>query len=109
LGGDTRYGLGRLRRLDMTPASDVFGTQVSLNQDPPVVQSGHLLAHARPTDHVPEIVGSQELLAGWDRTKPFRKVSETPLWTPGSRVRDGRVADWAIGKNGIWTLAGGAQ
>jgi len=111
LGGDTRYGLGRLRRLDMTPASEVFGVGVSLNQEAPVVQSGHLLAHARPADHVPEIVGSQELLAGWDRTKadPFRKVSETPLWTPGSRVRDGRVAGWAIEEDGIWTLAGGAQ
>ncbi|HZS70379.1 MAG TPA: hypothetical protein VFA13_00950 [Candidatus Acidoferrum sp.] len=111
LGGDTRYGLGRLRRLEMTPASEVFGAGVSLNQDAPLVQSGHLLAHARPADQVPEIVGSKELLAGWDRTKadPFRKVSGTPLWTPGSRVRDGRVADWAIGEDGIWTLAGGAQ
>jgi len=111
LGGDTRYGLGRLCRLDMTSAPEVFGAEVSLNQDAPVVQSGHLLAHARPADHVPEIVGSQELLAGWDRTKadPFRKVSESPLWIPGSRARDGRVADWEIGENGIWTFAGGGQ
>jgi hypothetical protein len=110
LGGDARYGLGRLRLLDMTPASDVFGAGVSSNQDAPVVQSSHLLAHAQPSDHVPEIVGSQELLAGWDRTKadPFRRISERPLWTPGSQVRDRRV-DWAIQKDGIWTLAGGAQ
>lgn len=111
LGGDTRYGLGRLRRLDMTPASDAFGARVRLSEDVPVIQSGHLLAHARPADNVPEIVGSQELLAGWDRTRadPFCQVSETPLWTPGSRVRDGRAADWAIGKNGIWKFAGGGQ
>jgi len=111
LGGDTRYGLGWLRRLEMTPASEVFGAGVSLNQDAPVVQSGRLLAHTRPADHVAEIVGSQELLAGWDRTKadPFRQVSGTPLWIPGSRVRDGRVADWAIEEDGIWTLTGGAQ
>jgi hypothetical protein len=111
LGGDTRYGLGRLRRLDMTPASEVFGAGVSLNQDAPVVQSGHLLAHARPADRVGEIIGSQELLAGWDRTRadPFHRVSETPLWTPGSRVSDGRVAGWAIEEDGIWTFAGGSE
>jgi hypothetical protein len=111
VGGDTRYGLGRLHRLDMTPASDVFAAGVSLNQGAPLVQSGHLLAHARPSDRVPEIVGNQELLAGWDRTRTdqFRQVSDTPLWTPGSRVRDGRVADWEIGENGIWTFAGGGQ
>jgi hypothetical protein len=113
LGGDTRYGLGRLRRLDMTPVSQaqVFGAGVSLNQDKPVVQSGHLLAHAQPSDCVPEIVGNQELLAGWDRTKAdsFRKVSETPLWTPGSRARDGRAADWEIGENGIWTFVAASK
>ncbi len=111
LGGDTRYGLGRLRRVDMTRASQVFGAGVSLNQDAPVVQSGHLLAHARPNDHVPEIVGGQELLAGWDRTKadPFRKVSETPLWTPGSRVRVGCAAAWQIEGDGIWMFVVGAQ
>jgi hypothetical protein len=111
VGGDTRYGLGRLRRLDMTTASEVFGAGVSLNQDKPMVQSGHLLAHAQPSDRVPEIVGSQELLAGWDRTRtdPFRQISETPLWTPGSRVRDGRVAGWAIGEDGILTFVGNSQ
>lgn len=107
LGGDTRYGLGRLRRIEMTPASEVFGAGVSLNQDAPAVQSSHLLAHTRPDDHVPEIVGSQELLAGWDRTKtdPFCKVSETPLWTPGSRVRDKDERDkdrWMFEEDGIW-------
>lgn len=111
VGGDTRYGLGRLRRLDMKPASEVFGAGVSLNQDTPVVQSGHLLAHARPDNPVPAIVGSRELLAGWDRTKtdPFRQVSATPLWAPGSRVRDACLANWEIGENGIWTFPGNSQ
>jgi len=105
LGGDTRYGLGRMRRLEMTEASEVFGAGVSLNQDAPVVQSGHLLAHARPADHVPKIVGSQELLAGWDRTKQisFQSLSETPLWTPGSRIReDKRAVEWRICEDGTW-------
>ena len=109
LGGDTRYGLGRLQRLEMTPASQVFGAGVSLNQDAPVVRSGLLLAHARPADHVSGIVGSQELLAGWDRTRevPFQSPSESPLWTPGSRIReDGQVNDWELCEDGTWRLGG---
>lgn len=111
LGGDTRYGLGRLRRLDMTPASDVFGVRARMSEDVPVIQSGHLLAHAQRSDGVAEIVGSQELLAGWDRTRhdPFHPIAQMPFWTPGSRVRDGGVADWEIGENGIWEFAGDAQ
>lgn len=111
LGGDTRYGLGRLRRLDMTPASDVFGVRARMSEDVPVIQSRHLLAHAQRSDGVAEIVGSQELLAGWDRTRhdPFHPIAQMPLWTPGSRVRDGGVADWEIGENGIWEFAGDAQ
>lgn len=112
LGGDTRYGLGQLRRVDMPPASEVFGARVVLNQDAPTIQSSHLLAHTHPSGRVSEIVGSQELLAGWDHTKkddPFHRLSEAPLSTPGSRVRDGRVADWEIGENGIWKFAGDAQ
>jgi hypothetical protein len=104
LGGDTRYGLGRLHRLDMTPASEVFGAEVSLNWDAPVVQSVHLLAHARPSDRVSGIVGSKELLAGWDRTRadPLHQISEQPLWAPGSRVSNGSMARWKLGQDGIW-------
>lgn len=111
LGGDSRYGLGRLRRLDMTPASDVFGAQIDLNQGAPSVRSNRLLAHTHQDAGRLEIIGSHELLAGWDRTRhdPFLPIAEMPLWTPGSRVRDGRVADWEIGENGIWKFAGDSQ
>ncbi len=112
LGGDTRYGLGRMRRVgDWTSASDVFGAQVDLNQGAPLVRSNRLLAHTyQDADHA-EIIGSQELLAGWDRTRhdSFHPIAEVPLWTPGSRVRDGSVANWAIGENGIWKFAGDTQ
>ena len=111
LGGDTRYGLGRLRRLDMTPASDVFGAQVDLNQGAPLLLSNRLLAHTHQDAGHAEIIGSQELLAGWDRTRhdPFHPIAEMPLWTPGSRVRDGSIANWKIGENGILKFAGDSQ
>lgn len=112
LGGDTRYGLGRMRRVgDWTSASDVFGAQVDLNQAAPLVRSNRLLAHTHHGAGHAEIIGSQELLAGWDRTRhdPFHPIAEMPLWTPGSRVRDGSVANWAIGENGIWKSARDSQ
>jgi hypothetical protein len=111
LGGDTRYGLGRLRSVgDWTSASDVFGAQVNLNQGAPSVRSNRLLAHTHQDAGGAEIIGSQESLAGWDRTKAvsFQSLSETPLWTPGSRIRDdGQAKDWEISEDGTWQLAGG--
>ncbi|MCL6508546.1 MAG: hypothetical protein K6T59_16160, partial [Bryobacteraceae bacterium] len=111
LGGDTRYGLGRLQRVgEWTSASDVFGAQVDLNQVAPSIRSNWLLAHTYQDGGGPEIIGSQESLAGWDRTKAnsFQSLSETPLWTPGSRIRDdGQAKDWEISEDGTWQLAGG--
>lgn len=112
LGGDTRYGFGRVRRVgNWTSASDIFRAQVDLNQAAPLVRSNRLLAHTHHGAGHAEIIGSQELLAGWDRTRhdPFHPIAEMPLWTPGSRVRDGGVANWEIGENGIWKFAGDFQ
>ncbi len=110
LGGDTRYGLGRLRRVgDWTLAANVFGAQVDLNQGGPSVRSNSLLAHAHRSDGELEIIGSQESLAGWDRTKEisFQSLAETPLWNPGSRLReDGQIKDWELCEDGTWRLGG---
>jgi hypothetical protein len=110
LGGDTRYGLGRLQRVKCTPASKVFGEQVDLNQEPPTVRTDRLLAHTCACASTPEIMGTRELLAGWDRTKdnPFSALSNTALWTPGSRTRcSARTQEWSIGDNGVWKSARG--
>lgn len=108
VGGDTRYGLGRLRRVgELASSSDLFGAQVLLDQDAPMIQTSHLLAHTHLSDQAPKIVGSQEVLAGWDRTKAdaFRRTAETPLWTPGSQVCNGDVRKWKISRDGVWKFA----
>ncbi len=104
LGGDTRYGLGRLQRVEWKSASDVFGAQVDLRKEPPTVRTDRLLAHTRAGGCTQKIMGASELLAGWDRTKdkPFSALSETALWTPGSQVCNGSMATWKLGQNGIW-------
>jgi len=109
LGGDTRYGFGRVRRVgDLTSASEVFGAQVDLNQGAPSVRSNRLLAHTHQDAGRLEIIGSQESLAGWDRTKEisFQSLAETPLWNPGSRPKDGQIKDWELCEDGTWRLGG---
>lgn len=104
LGGDTRYGLGRLRRLEMRTASDLFGAGVSLDRDNPVILSKQLLAHTVPASNSATVVGSRELLVGWDREKGtlFHGICQRPLWVPGSIVSEGDAAEWHLDEQGIW-------
>lgn len=106
IGGDTRYGLGRLDRLRMTPATTVFGAAVDLGQEDPHVVTSRLLAHVPFHDDLP-MCGDQEALGGWDMTGhlPDRRVSG-PAWAPGSRSLDGQKRVWAVTKTGMARLAG---
>ncbi|MCS7025735.1 MAG: hypothetical protein NZV14_13120 [Bryobacteraceae bacterium] len=106
LGGDTRYGLGRLCRLDMNQASDVFGAPVQYN-DQPSIHTNRVLAHAQPSDRFQKLAGCLELLAGWDRTSaknPLVPINECPLWAPGTHVNTDSVP-WQIdSRTGIWCV-----
>lgn len=115
LGGDTRYGLGRMRRVEWADASDVFGAQVSLDANTPSIRSKTVLAHTLPHAGTPEILGALELLAGWDlasnapdKLAPLHKM---PLWMPGSRISADSKAtpEWEIVENGYWRYSGSAS
>jgi len=47
IGGDTRYGLGRVRRVALTPATDAFGDTVDLLGQEPSLRANRILAHAQ--------------------------------------------------------------
>lgn len=106
LGGDTRYGLGRLIQVLMepaTPANRIFGRYVDLERDHPIVQSPIVLAH---TTAQGRMCGAQEALTGWDvGRQTVLHANGTPLWTPGSRVaeKDG-AKRFHIDELGIWRL-----
>jgi len=129
LGGDTRYGLGRVRKVGWEKASDVFGAQPKLDQDAPCVCSDTVWAHAscggkpaamsRPCvcsdtvwahacqhDGGPRMIGALECLAGWDRADngglTRLKLYESPLWTPGSKTSGKAEAGWEITAHGFW-------
>lgn len=104
MGGDTRYGFGHLRRIAFSPAPTVFGANVDLNNpDHPVIESEVLYAHAKGPEN---LVGSREMLVGWDNAsgKGLISLSPTPdpLWTPGAVV--GNMVKWKVERNGLWEV-----
>lgn len=102
LGGDTRYGLGRLE-LDsvaaVDPQSGIFGNEVDVVKGDPIVQSSVVLAHASGEFGM---AGALELLRGWHAGQQDL-ISDKPLWVPGSRVTQlGVEAGFSINELGLW-------
>lgn len=102
VGGDTRYGLGKICRVGWHEVSgdlSVFGKRVHLDREHPEIQSDIVWGHALE-DSQPQIQGMQgvkELLGGWDQGSPWRGVL---AWAPGSFLEDS--ADWSIDNYGYW-------
>lgn len=102
IGGDTRYGLGKMRRVQCGLVDDfsIFGKQVHLDGEHPVIQSDIVLGHA-PVEasqlQAQNIKGAQELLGGWDQGIPYKGEL---TWAPGSSLPDS-VA-WSIDNYGYW-------
>jgi len=107
IGGDTRYGLGRLERVAMDPATTVFDATVELDRDEPYIVTDRLLAHAHPHGEI-TLCGDQEAVRGWDMTgqRSDRWMSR-PVWMPGSRCQD--CCRWALLESGMLRLAGGSR
>jgi len=112
LGGDTRYGLGRLRQVECTSALDVFGARVDFDRQEPTVHSCVVFAHARQGNGATELLGAQESLAGWDLAEKdsLVRLEQKPLWAPGSQTRSTEPRpQWQICENGVWQLDGELQ
>lgn len=103
VGGDTRYGLGRLDRVAMTTATTAFGAKVDLSHPNPHVVASRVLAHVPFHDDIP-ISGDLEALGGWDMTgqQQDRRIGG-PFWTPGSRLHTAHR--WCVKPNGCWCPA----
>jgi hypothetical protein len=107
IGGDTRYGLGKMVRLgwqEVPAGGFVFGKFVHLDKKNPEIQSdvvlGHALENARPQM---AMRGMKELLGGWDIDKPWKKKdqeNEFPSWVPGSSLE--HLSSWSIDSYGYW-------
>lgn len=98
VGGDTRYGLGRLRRvLSCTEQEKAFGVPVILDTDGPQMETSVVWAHSHAG---PLLSGALELLGGWNRGKIRSLEDATPMWQPGSRSLE--LIRWTIEADGTW-------
>jgi len=103
VGGDTRCGLGRLRRASFeSAAKKAFGEQVTLDQENPIVNTPSVWAHSRAASAVSDalVSGALELVGGWDCGAIRSLDSIEPLWQPGSVLTD---SVWTINPEGTWT------
>ncbi len=99
IGGDTRYGFGKLRQVDFSNQSYLFNNTVNLSDSEPIITGRSVLGH---TATVKNMSGDIEALAGWDYLSNGRlKGFEKTYWTPGSFSPDGQ-SDWKIGRHGHW-------
>jgi hypothetical protein len=102
VGGDTRYGLGRLSRVsfDLVSQGGAFGAAVTLDGSVPQVESTSVLAHANAGA---SLNGALELLGGWDRGAIRSLEQAAPLWQPGSSAAT--ALRWSIEADGLWRAA----
>lgn len=99
LGGDTRYGLGKVRRVEwkeVTEQNVIFTNEVEIEfaEAGPLVKSPYAWGHAVAGAKSPEannnskevaMFGAQELLGGWEWQKGPHKFSL--MWVPGSAIK----------------------
>jgi len=108
VGGDTRYGLGRMERVAMVPAKGFFDATVELDaEEPRIFTTKRTLGHALALNG-PPICGEQEAIGGWDMTvqQQSRRISG-PAWTPGSKiVGKDAIPGFRINEHGLWHLDG---
>jgi len=99
VGGDTRYGLGRLHRVafDLVKQGGAFGGAVTLDADIPQLEASTAWAHAHAQA---PLLGALELLGGWDRGSIRSLDQAAPLWQPGSRSAN--PIRWSIEVDGLW-------
>lgn len=101
IGGDTRYGLGRLTRITCDRASQFFDSgQVDLQASSPVVTTRRLLAHAAVAPNL-SLLGAMECLAGWDMIQGGLKRAEL-VWVPGSSL--GQDQKFELREDGLWSI-----
>jgi len=101
VGGDTRYGLGKISRVgwrELSGDSTVFGKPTHLDKEDPEIQSNIVWGHAlESSQDRSNISGTKELLGGWDQGIQWQGFL---AWIPGSYSED--ELTWSIDNYGYW-------
>ena len=105
IGGDTRYGLGKIRRINESSSDTaVFGKPIRLDREHPEIGSDIVLGHAPEGEETEGMQGAKELLGGWNRSSPWKEGKLA--WAPGScgtNHTDEKPVYWSIDHDGYWT------
>jgi len=100
VGGESRYGFGRLRRVRIDPTNECFGISLELRGDAPILcVSEFVWAHV-PADGSNIGSGSWEVILGWDRDNLNSIASSGLCWEPGSRANASTL--FRISESGVW-------
>lgn len=107
IGGDTRYGLGKITLCDTWRSisnNRVFGKQFQQEKTGLIIKSDIVWGHVsiENDDHSKDMLGMIECLGTWDYGK--LKIERELYWVPGSSLKEGS-ADWVIGEKGYWSLS----
>ena len=101
VGGDTRYGLGKISRVgwrELSGDSTVFGKPAHLDKEDPQIHSNIVWGHALESSQDSlRISGTKELLGGWDQGIQWQG---SLAWIPGSYSED--ELTWSIDNYGYW-------
>mgnify|MGYP005843213585 CR=1 FL=1 len=102
IGGDTRYGLGKICRIewhDVSADLSVFGKGVHLDREHPEIHSDIVWGHASEDGEAPiqGMQGMKEHLGGWEQGGPWPGVLS---WGPGSSLK--QSVWWSIDNYGCW-------
>ena len=104
IGGDTRYGLGKIRRIDtLSDDTAVFGKPVRPDREHPEIGSDIVLGHAPEGGGDEGMQGAKELLGGWDQRSPWK--GGKLAWAPGScdtKHTEAKPVYWSIDREGYW-------
>lgn len=99
IGGDTRYGQGKVRLEKIEQAGQFFGSNIKIDmQSAPLVHSRHVWGHASSKTK-PLLTGALELYLGWLNGRQVLPVKEA-FYTPGSSAENENA--WQIRNDGMW-------
>lgn len=106
IGGDVRYGLGRLKRMgDLEKVNSLFNRSIEIDEDDPILTSDCLFAHVQveKTGKV-NIRGDIEAIAGWDQAGNQMETGFGLCWVPGTKItsRNDKPIKWKIKESGLW-------
>lgn len=103
IGGDTRYGLGKIRRIELNDLHDnqsVFEQSVNLDKDDPEIESDIVMGHLKNDNHKDqEIIGVKEHFGGWEMGIQSKGAL---TWAPGSSCT--KSLKFLIDNDGYWYI-----